>query len=132
MLGHITPGSLYSFVDGALGPWDQRPVFKTNVSRFVPLRELPPRVPLEILRQLPVWFPEPECTFNLDPSFEPTVPDNNKDNVRAFGQLQQCNRHGLVEPIGEEHMYYAAMNSTGCRLTALGAYFRNLALKGHF
>jgi hypothetical protein len=29
-------------------------------------------------------------------------------------------------------MYYAALNSTGCRLTALGAYYRELAIKGHF
>lgn len=28
--GH--PGSVYSFVDNALGAWEQRPVFKTNVS----------------------------------------------------------------------------------------------------
>ena len=26
---------------------------------------------------------------------------------------------GLVVPVGEEHMYYAAMNSTACKLTAL-------------
>lgn len=32
------PGSVYSFVDNALGAWEQRPVFKTNVSQFVPLR----------------------------------------------------------------------------------------------
>jgi len=25
-------------------------------------------------------------------------------------------------------MYYAAINSTGCRLTAIGAHYRNLAL----
>ncbi len=29
-------------------------------------------------------------------------------------------------------MYYAALHSTGCRLTALGAYYRELAIKGHF
>lgn len=30
--GNITPGSIYSYIDQALGPWDQRPVFKTNVT----------------------------------------------------------------------------------------------------
>jgi hypothetical protein len=29
-------------------------------------------------------------------------------------------------------MYFAAINSKGCRLTALGAYYRELAIKGHF
>jgi hypothetical protein len=27
-------------------------------------------------------------------------------------------------------MYYAAMNSTGCRLTALGGHYRRLASEG--
>ena len=29
--GHITPGGIYAYIDKALGPWEQRPVFKTNV-----------------------------------------------------------------------------------------------------
>ena len=51
----------------------------------------------------------------------------NEDNVRIFKELQTCNRHGLVTPIDAEHMYYAAIKSTGCKLTALGAHYRNLA-----
>lgn len=38
--GNITPASLYSFVDQSLGAWQQRPVFKTNISRFLPLRTI--------------------------------------------------------------------------------------------
>jgi uncharacterized caspase-like protein len=34
--GNITPGSLYAYVDEALGAWDQRPIFKTNVTSFAP------------------------------------------------------------------------------------------------
>jgi uncharacterized caspase-like protein len=44
--GNITPGSLYAYVDEALGAWDQRPIFKTNVSNFASLRNVPPKVPL--------------------------------------------------------------------------------------
>lgn len=36
--GNITPASLYSFVDQSLGAWQQRPVFKTNISQFLPIR----------------------------------------------------------------------------------------------
>ncbi len=129
VLGQITPGNLYSFVDNALGSWSQRPIFKTNVSRFTALRETAPLVPLDILRQLPVWFPEQESEFLLDPSFEPTESAYDKSNGEVFAKLQKCNRHSLVEPINEEHMYYAAINSTGCRLTALGAYYWELAKK---
>lgn len=129
ILGYVTPGSLYSFVDQALGEWEQRPVFKTNVSRFVILRETGARISLDTLRMLPIWFKEDSSVFNLNPSFEPesNMPDEN--NVSIFKQLQACNRHGLVEPVDAEHMYFAAMHSTGCRLTALGVYYKKLAAK---
>jgi hypothetical protein len=132
ILGKITPGSLYSFVDNALDAWEQRPVFKTNVSQFISLREVSPLIPKEILRKLPEWFPEAESVYPLAPSFEPTEPEFNPEQGEVFAQLQKCNRHSLIEPVDAEHMYYAAIHSTGCRLTALGAYYRELAIKGHF
>lgn len=132
ILGKITPGSLYSFVDNALDAWEQRPVFKTNVSQFISLREVSPLIPKEILRKLPEWFAEAESIFPLDPSYEPTEATFVAEHGEIFAQLQKCNRHSLIEPMDAEHMYYAAIHSTGCRLTALGAYYRELALKGHF
>jgi hypothetical protein len=132
VLGKVTPGSVYSFVDNALGAWEQRPVFKTNVSQFVPLREVTPLIAEETLRKLKDWFPEPSHVFALDPSYEPTETSFDPDHGEVFAQLQKCNRHSLIEPVDAEHMYYAAIHSTGCRLTALGAYYRELAIKGHF
>ncbi|MGF1573365.1 MAG: caspase family protein, partial [Sumerlaeia bacterium] len=41
-------------------------------------------------------------------------------NVAIFKDLQKMEGVGLVVPVSEEHMYYAAMNSKSCRLTALG------------
>ena len=132
ILGKITPGSLYSFVDNALDAWEQRPVFKTNVSQFISLREVSPLIPKEILRKLPEWFTEAESVFPLDPSYEHTEATFLPVHGEVFAQLQKCNRHSLIEPMDAELMYYAAIHSTGCRLTALGAYYRELALKGHF
>lgn len=134
--GRITPASLYAHIDQTLGPWEQRPIYKANVQRFVALRKVDPKIPLDILRRLPEYFPDATSTFSLNPSFEPdrdNVPDKfknmpvNSDNVRIFQELQICNRYGLVKPINVEHMYYAAMESTGCELTALGAHYRKLA-----
>lgn len=132
VLGKVTPGSVYSFVDNALGAWEQRPVFKTNVSQFVPLREVAPLIAEETLRKLKDWFPDSSFIYPLDPSYEFTDASCDPDKVEIFKQLQKCNRHSLIEPVDAEHMYYAALNSTGCRLTALGAYYRELAIKGHF
>ena len=30
LLGDVTPGSIYAYIDQSLGAWEQRPVFKTN------------------------------------------------------------------------------------------------------
>jgi Caspase domain len=134
--GRITPASVYSHVDQTLGPWEQRPIYKANVQTFVTLRQVSPKVPLEILRRLPEYFPDATTIFSLDPSFEPdreNVPVEfrnvpvNENNVRVFKELQMCSRHGLVIPLDTEHMYYAAIRSTGCKLTALGAHYRKLA-----
>lgn len=134
--GRVTPASVYSHIDQALGPWEQRPIYKANVQTFVTLRQVNPKISLEILRRLPEYFPDATSYFRLDPSFEPdraNVPEEfknipvNEDNVRIFKELQSCNRHGLVIPVDAEHMFYAAIKSTGCKLTATGAHYRRLA-----
>lgn len=125
--GYITPGGVYAYVDQALGPWDQRPIFKTNVTRFTSLRSISPPVPMETLRKICVYFPTPEDEFKLDPSYEFTEAQQIPDHVAIFKDLQNFERVGLVVPVGEEHMYYAAINSKSCRLTALGFQYWRLA-----
>ncbi len=134
--GHITPGSVYAYIDQALGPWNQRPVFKTNITRFTSIRTVTPQVPLEILRNLVQYFPTPEQHFALDPSFEDTntkvvehkviEPYANAENVAVFKHLQKLQSVGLVVPVDEDYMYYAAMNSKSCKLTALGYHYWRL------
>ena len=125
--GHITPGSVYAYVDQALGAWDQRPIFKTNVTQFTSLREVQPQVSLETLRKLVIYFPRPQDKHPLDRSYEDTKKGHDPDKVKIFKDLQKMEGVGLIIPVGEEHMYYAAMNSKSCRLTALGAQYWRLA-----
>ncbi|HED6588243.1 caspase family protein [Campylobacter coli] len=125
--GNITPGSIYSYIDQALGAWDQRPVFKTNVTKFISLRQTTPPIPLEELRKIKELFDDATKEIQLDPSFEPTSNCPNEDNCEKFRILQKYNRINLVIPVGEEHMYYAAMNSKTCRLTAKGYHYWRLA-----
>lgn len=124
--GHITPGSIYSYIDQALGPWDQRPVFKTNITRFVSLRTVTPPIPIDILRKIIEYFPSPTYEFKLDPTFEFTDPSAIKENTSILKDLQKFEGVGLVVPIDEEHMYFAAMNSKYCKLTALGYHYWRL------
>ena len=124
--GNITPGSLYAYVDEALGAWDQRPIFKTNVTSFASLRKLPPKVPFEVMRRITHYFTTPDSEHKLDPSYEDTDARAKPANVAAFKDLQKLQSVGLVVPVDEEFMYFAAMNSKSCRLTALGYQYWRL------
>lgn len=138
--GHISPGGLYAYIDQALGAHEQRPVFKTNVTEFVELRSVIPQVHIGIIRKIIEYFDEPSKEFQLDPSFEDTntydiehkvvEPFADKSNVSIFKNLQKLEGVGLVVPVDEEHMYYAAMNSKTCRLTALGHHYWRLVREG--
>ncbi|MGV3598246.1 MAG: caspase family protein [Bacteroidota bacterium] len=134
--GHITPGSIYAYIDQSLGAWNPRPVFKTNITRFTSLRTITPHVPLEILRKIIEYFPSPENEFLLNPSFEDTNSPNIEhkvtepyaieENVTVFKHLQKFQSVGLVVPVNEQYMYFAAMNSKSCKLTALGFHYWRL------
>ncbi len=124
--GNITPGSLYAYVDEALGAWDQRPIFKTNVSNFASLRNVPPKVPFETMRKITIYFNAPEAEHKLDPSYEYTEKSAIEEKVKIFKDLQKFQSVGLVIPVDEEFMYFAALNSKSCRLTALGYQYWRL------
>lgn len=129
LVGDITPGSVYAHIDQALGPWEQRPIFKTNVKKFISLREVNPPIAHSDLKMITALFPEPAHVFSLDPTYEPTSATAIVENTKIFSVLQRYCQVHLVKPVGEDHMYYAAMNSTGCRLTALGSHYWNLVKK---
>jgi Caspase domain len=125
--GHVTPGSVYAYIDQALGAWDhQRPMFKTNITKFTSLRSIPPPVAFDALRKLAEYFPSPTTEFQLDPQYEYTYPKSMPEKVAVFKHLQKFESVGLVVPVGVEHMYWAAMNSKACKLTALGYHYWRL------
>jgi Caspase domain len=126
LVGDITPGSIYAHIDQSLGPWEQRPIFKTNVKTFTTLRKVQPPIALSDLKKIVELFDDPSIEFPLDPSFEPDSSQPIEDNTEKFGILQKFNRINLVVPVGEDHMYYAAMNSKSCKLTVLGVHYWNL------
>ncbi|MBW9090813.1 caspase family protein [Rhizobium wenxiniae] len=126
LVGEITPGSIYAHIDQSLGSWAQRPVFKTNVKRFISLKKVQPPITLADLQRLTEIFPEATYEVQLDPSFEPDSSAPDPEKAEIFAVLQNYNRVNLVLPVGETHMYYAAMNSKSCKLTVLGEHYRRL------
>jgi hypothetical protein len=137
LVGDVTPGSVYAHIDQSLGPWDQRPVFKTNVKSFVSLRQVQPPIILQELQRITEFFPSPGFEFPLDPTFEPereapnaAIPSPNPMNTAKFAILQKYNRVNLVVPLDAPHMWHAAMQSKSCKLTVLGEHYRRLVEKG--
>ncbi len=134
--GNISPGSIYSYIDRALGPWEQRPVFKTNVKQFVSLRKSTPPIDINVVKKLVNYFDNPLKELELNPSYEPTnnpndvhkiiEPYTDKEKAIIFKDLQLLERVGLVVPVDTQHMYYAAMNSKSCRLTSVGQHYWRL------
>lgn len=135
LVGDITPGSIYAHIDQSLGPWEQRPIFKTNVNTFTSLRKVQAPISLSDLKKLTEFFESPSDEFPLNPSFEPQPPAPNHgispdpENTAKFSILQKLNRLNLVKPVGEDHMYFAAMNSKTCKLTVLGEHYWKLVSK---
>ena len=127
VLGKVTLAGLYAYLSESFGPWDQRPTFKANLERLHDLRRCTPWVPMTVLRRLPEFFAAEEHIYPLDPSYEPEAEPKHPEHEAIFGLLQQCRAAKLVEPVDAEHMYFAAMKSTGCRLTRLGQLYWRMA-----
>lgn len=134
LMGDITPGSAYAHIDQSLGPWAQRPVFKTNVKTFVSLCTTKPPIALDHLRAITTHFPTADHQIALDPSFEPERSGHEDPNVAnpdpvnkaTFKILQNYVKVNLARPVDAPHMWHAAMQSKACELTVLGQHYWKL------
>lgn len=131
LVGEVTPGSVYAHIDQSLGPWAQRPVFKTNVKKFVSLRSTDAPIELSQLRKLTYLFDDPAAQLQLDPTYEPersgseaaSTPAPDPAKNADFAVLQALVKVNLVRPVGAPHMWHAAMESKACELTVLGQHY---------
>jgi hypothetical protein len=131
LLGDVTPGSIYAYIDRSLGAWEQRPVFKANIQSFVSLRKNVPQISINDLRKIALYFKSKSDEYKLDPTYEPDKHEVenktvDKKHEEIFSILQKYVKLNLVVPVGEEHMYYAAINGKACKLTAQGQHYWEL------
>jgi hypothetical protein len=105
-------------------------LFKAHLSTLISLRNTKPAIDSAILRKFPAWFAQPAAEFPLDSSYEPDAEPRNEEHEQIFGDLQKCRAAKLLEPVGEEHMYFAAIRGKACRLTPLGRHYWRLANEG--
>ncbi|MGE3756919.1 MAG: caspase domain-containing protein [Pseudobdellovibrionaceae bacterium] len=126
LLGVVTTASVYAHVEPIFGAWDQRPLFKTHISKSTVLRRCKPLVDPPVLRNLASIFKTCDYKIQLDKTFEPEEKPKGHPNEKIFAELQIYRAQGLVKPDGEDHLYWAAMNNKTCSLTALGQFYWHL------
>ncbi|MCE7995103.1 MAG: caspase family protein [Roseivirga sp.] len=123
VLGQVSVAGVYNYVDKALGPWEQRPVFKSHVTELSTLRLCKPQMPIDHLREICKYFSPPNFEYSLDPLHEPNLEPRNSKKEEIYKFLLRARGSNLLEPVGEEHMYYAAKNSKSCKLTNTGKLY---------
>lgn len=130
--GVVTPAGVYAHVEQSFGAWDQRPLFKSHVSRSTPLRHTKPKVADALLRELPSLFGTAATAFQLDRTYEKTEATAKKENVAIFEKLKSLQTVGLihVNRVDDQHLYWACLNNESCELTALGRFCWHLAKSG--
>lgn len=129
ILGKITVAGVYYYADQLLNSWEQRPVFKTHTSKMIPLRNCSPKIPLEILRKLPVYFEEREQELPLNPLYEASIEPRNEVFEKIMAHLRMFHINGLLLPVGTPFMYDAAKDNKTCELTNLGKFYWDLVHK---
>lgn len=137
ILGDISLASVYSYIEKSLGAWEQRPVYKSNIDQAICLKKCTPLIKIDYLRQIPRLFEDPNKALPLDPSYEEdkkNLPEGadatrNPEHEADFAILRKLHSQNLVVPVDEEYMYWAAVNSKSCKLTALGVYYWTLLRK---
>lgn len=129
--GWVSAASIYAYVEQALGPWDQRPVYKSNASRLSPIRYCTPDVADDELRRLPRLFPSPDHQFFMSPSYEITSPSSIPEHVAIFKLFKRYQVARLLRPTFafDLDLYFVAMRSHAVELTPLGQFYWQLARK---
>lgn len=126
--GQISAASIYAYVEQALGPWDQRPIYKSNASQLSALRYYTPEVNDDELRRLPRFFPRPDHQFFLDPSYEVTrVGEALPEHINIFKLFKRYQVARLLRPTFDEDLYFAALRKHPVELTPLGRFYWQLA-----
>ncbi len=127
--GKVTLSGIYYSADMMLNAWKQRPVFKSHVSHMISLRDCKPKIPTDILRKLPNYFSGDKTGIPLSPNYLEETTGNRSGLSKVMAHLRQYNANGLLVPIGANSLQEAAFYNKECELTALGKYYRELAIK---
>jgi len=121
--GHVTAVRMYAHAEQILGPWDQRPMYKSHTTQLSTVRRCKPRVSDEVLRRLLQHFASTDTRIRLDPSYEVTHPSNVADHVALFNDLKALRNGGLIETDGGKDLFYVALENLTVGLSPHGKFY---------
>jgi hypothetical protein len=128
ILGKVNVSRLYNYVDVMLDSWEQRPVFKSHVSKMIPLRNCTPKISSEVLRKLPKYFHGDKKGVQLSKDYIASEETQN-GLTDVMSDLRQYHANGLLLPeAGSESLDECAKNNKACVLTPLGEYYKDLVI----
>ncbi len=126
--GRVSAAAIYGYVEAALGPWDQRPLYKSHAKQLDPVRECEPIISDDLLRCLPSHFPTADFEYHLDPTYEESnIHCANSDHVKIFKIFKQYQIAGLLKNNSGRDLYWTAEQSGNVFLTPLGQFYWRLA-----
>jgi|GEM_PF-41182 hypothetical protein len=125
--GLVSVASIYAYAEQALGPWQQRPVYKSNAKKLSPIRFCKPDITDDDLRRLPLFFRQATDKYVLDPTYEVTRPEALPEHVAIFNLFKRYQVARLLRPTIDDHLYFAALSSHPVELMPLGQFYWQLA-----
>lgn len=125
--GQVSEAAIYAYVEQALGPWDQRPIYKSNATHLSPVRQCLPDIEDEELRRLPQFFPQPDAHYFLNPSYEVTHTQALPEHIGIFKLFKRYQVARLLRPTLDNDLYFAAIHSHPVELTPTGQFYWQLA-----
>ncbi len=126
-MGFVTDSALYAYVSRRFAAWDQRPVYKTNATDVLTVRECEPLIGRQLLRLLPTHFPKADYQYRLDPDYEPEDEHGkvkepvNHEKVAIAKLFKSYRDAGLLRPSDPKlQLYWAALRNETVELTPRG------------
>ncbi|MEM6720884.1 MAG: caspase family protein [Bacteroidota bacterium] len=120
--GEVKAPAVYAYIDNALGPNNQRPIFKSNVSKLISIRNTEIDIESSILRYLPEYFLTPTDKIILDQSFLNRDKQNPVKQSKLF-ILQLLYDRQLIYLKKEKDLELGALKKDSCFLSSQGKYY---------
>ena len=126
LCGEVKIPSIYAYVDDALKDPEQRPVFKSNVSKLVSIRNCHIDADRSVLRFLATFFKNGREKLSLGQFFKSGIHGNNQEGEKLVSYLIFFEDLDLIRAIDHENVLTAVKKSGRCVLTDLGRYYWEL------